>query len=40
MAEPYLRMLSQKIMSLELVTFERVVIEYKHFFSGAPSVPI
>jgi TfoX/Sxy family transcriptional regulator of competence genes len=35
MAEPYLEMLSKKITSLDLPTSKKVVLECKHFFSGA-----
>jgi TfoX/Sxy family transcriptional regulator of competence genes len=35
MAEPYLEMLTKKIESLELLTSEEVLLECKHFFSGA-----
>lgn len=35
MAEPYLEMLSKKIVSLELPISKKVVLECKHFFSGA-----
>jgi len=35
MAEPYLTALSEKIAELELSTSEGVVLECKHFFSGA-----
>lgn len=35
MAEPYLEMLSQKIVSLELQPPKGAVLDCKHFFSGA-----
>ena len=35
MAQPYLEMLSEKITSLELGTSAEVLLECKHFFSGA-----
>ena len=35
MAEPYLEILSSKIASLGLSTSEGIVLECKHFFSGA-----
>ncbi len=35
MAEPYLKLLSRKITSLELPTSDEVLLECKHFFSGA-----
>ena len=35
MAEPYLELLSQKIASLRLPTSDEVLLETKHFFSGA-----
>jgi TfoX/Sxy family transcriptional regulator of competence genes len=35
MAEPYLTILSEKIAELELSTSEGIVLECKHFFSGA-----
>lgn len=35
MAEPYREMLSKIILNLELPTSKKVVLEYKHFFSGA-----
>jgi hypothetical protein len=35
MAAPYLKLLSRKITSLELPTSEEVLLECKHFFSGA-----
>ena len=35
MAQPYLAMLSQMIVSLELPISKSVVLECKHFFSGA-----
>ena len=35
MAEPYLTTLSEKIAKLELSASEGVVLECKHFFSGA-----
>ncbi len=35
MAEPYLRLLAQKIEDLNLPAADQALIEYKHFFSGA-----
>jgi TfoX/Sxy family transcriptional regulator of competence genes len=35
MAEPYLEMLSKKIKSLSLEVSEEILLECKHFFSGA-----
>ena len=35
MAEPYLTTLSEKVVELELSASEGVVLECKHFFSGA-----
>lgn len=35
MAEPYLKMISRMITSLELATPEGVTLECRHFFSGA-----
>ena len=35
MAEPYLELLSKKVASLNLRTSDEVLLETKHFFSGA-----
>lgn len=35
MAEPYLAMLAEKIADLDLPTSEEVLLESRHFFSGA-----
>jgi TfoX/Sxy family transcriptional regulator of competence genes len=35
MAEPYLKLLTQKIENLDLPIKEEVLLEFKHFFSGA-----
>ena len=35
MAEPYLESLTKKIDTLELPTSDELILEFKHFFSGA-----